>query len=96
MPILEIRSLPSQSAFSARQCFSRHALTGCLVVLERDHVAGSLLEPLQEVDDQVADVLRVGAGEGELLAAHSRQRERLLLRLVRPDRGRGVLVLTER
>ena len=67
-------------------------LTGRLIVLQRDDIAGALLQALQEVDDQVADVLRVGAGEGELLAADSGQGERLLLGLVGPEEGRTPMV----
>lgn len=58
--------------------------TWCFIVLERDHELWSFLETLQEVDDEVPDVLGVRALEGELLAAHRHQGERLGERLRAP------------
>ena len=60
-------------------------LTGGLGVLDGDDELGALLESLEEVDDEVADVLGVGALEGELLLAHRHQRERLRERLAAPE-----------
>ena len=71
-------------------------LTRRLVVLQCDDVARSLLQALEEVDHQVADVLRVGTGEGELLAAHRGQSERLLLRLVGPGEDVGISLNSRR
>ena len=61
------------------------SLTGGLGVLDCDDELGSLLESLEEVDDEVADVLGVGALEGELLLAHRDQREGLRERLAAPE-----------
>ena len=61
------------------------SLTGGLRVLDGDDELGALLEALEEVDDEVADVLRVRALEGELLLADRDQRERLRERLAAPE-----------
>ncbi len=47
------------------------------VVLKRDDKSWSLLEPFQEVDDKVANILRIGGLKGELLTPHRHQGERL-------------------
>ena len=65
------------------------ALTGGLGVLDGDDELGALLEALEEVDDEVADVLGVGALEGELLLADRDQRERLRERLAAPATERA-------
>ena len=64
------------------------ALTLCLVVLEHDDKLRAPLEPLQEVDHELPDVLRVGRLEGELLRTDRGQGERLSERLVAPEEGK--------
>ena len=54
--------------------------------MDGDDELGALLESLQEVDDEVADVLGVGALEGELLLADRDQREGLREGLAAPAR----------
>ena len=61
-----------------------HIITWCLVVLQSDHILGPFLEPLEEVDHQVADVFRVGRLECELLVSHCDQGEGLREGLVAP------------
>ena len=56
--------------------------------MDGDDELGALLESLEEVDDEVADVLGVGALEGELLLADRDQREGLRERLAAPARER--------
>ena len=54
-----------------------HLITWCLVVLQSDHILGPFLEPLEEVDDQVPDVLGIWTLESELLVSHGHKGEGL-------------------
>lgn len=70
-------SFPQPNLFPAAPTL----LTRSLVVLQRDHVSRPLLEPLEERDDEVPDVLRIRRRERVLVALHRRQRERLTVHL---------------
>ena len=59
-------------------------MTWRLIVLQSDDISGPLLEPLQEVDHQVPDVLGIGGLEGELLPPHRHQGEGLREGLAAP------------
>lgn len=63
-------------------------LTWRLVVQESDDKLGPLLESLEEVDDQVTDVLGVGALEGKLLRPDRHQCKGLGKGLVTPENKR--------
>ena len=58
--------------------------------MECDDKLGALLEALEEVDDEVADVLGVRALEGELLAPDRHEGEGLGKRLVASETGENL------
>lgn len=59
-------------------------LTRRFVVLQCDDVSRSLFQSFKEVNDQIPDILSVGALECEFFASYSRQGEGLSENLVCP------------